>query len=121
MPTSAPQQLKRAFIKLIIALALSYTVSIVVNQDSSDTQVLTAFRRVVKRAHPDKGGSTEKVQQLNAAKDAWENSKRQGKALPISFQRPSHRILRKTWGPGLGIVGWPVADVCRDSVCRPAG
>ena len=60
MPASAPQVAKRAFIKLIIALAATYTVAVVLNQGSSDSEILSAFRRLVKRVHPDKpGGSTE--------------------------------------------------------------
>ena len=79
MPASAPQLAKRAFIKLILALAASYTVAVVLNQDSCDSQVLSAFRRLVKRVHPDKpGGSTEHVQQLHAAKDAWQEASRKG-------------------------------------------
>ena len=54
--------------------------TVALNRDSTDSQVLTAFRKVVKRVHPDKGGCTEHVQQLHAAKDAWQGAARQSKA-----------------------------------------
>ena len=80
MVLSGPQVAKRAFIKLILALAASYTVSVLLTRESTDSQVVSAFRRLVKRAHPDKGGRTEDVQRLNSAKEEWEKASR-AKAL----------------------------------------
>ena len=79
MPTSGPQQARRAFIKLILVLAVSYTLEVGLHQSSLDSQVTAAFRKIVKRVHPDKGGSTEHVQQLHAAKDAWDQARRHSK------------------------------------------
>ena len=53
MPTSGPQQARRAFIKLILVLAVSYTLEVGLHQSSLDSQVTAAFRKIVKRVHPD--------------------------------------------------------------------
>ena len=76
MPASLLQQAKRAFVALIRALALQYGVGVVVTRDSPDNLVTTAYRKVAARVHPDKGGSTEDVQRLNAARDAWHHAKK---------------------------------------------
>ena len=42
MVLSGPQVAKRAFIKLILALAASYTVSVLLTRESTDSQVVSA-------------------------------------------------------------------------------
>mgnify|MGYP003319122699 CR=1 FL=1 len=58
--------------KVLLALACAYGLSVSVHRDSCDVEVTAAWKRVVKRAHPDKGGSTEDAQRLQAAKEAWD-------------------------------------------------
>ena len=59
MPASAVLVAKRAFVKLLVRLAHAYTVVISINRDASDLKVLAAFREVVIKVHPDKGGAEE--------------------------------------------------------------
>ena len=37
-----------------------------VNRDTEDQELLGAYRQVVKKAHPDKGGDKDKFQKLQA-------------------------------------------------------
>ena len=76
MGLSVVQAAKRAFVKVILALALQYELALKVNRDSEDNEVLAAYRRLSKKVHPDKGGRTEDQQKLQAAKDAWEGAKK---------------------------------------------
>ena len=76
MGLSVVQAAKRAFVKVILALALQYELALKVNRDSEDSEVLAAYRRLSKKVHPDKGGRTEDQQKLQAAKDAWEDAKK---------------------------------------------
>ena len=84
MVVSAAQQAKRAFVKVILFLVASYCIQVAVSRESTDGEVLRGFRRLVKLVHPDKGGRTEDVQQLHAAKEAWEKAHGQSKALNLA-------------------------------------
>jgi hypothetical protein len=44
-------------VKLLVRLDHAYTVVIYINRDASDLKVLAAFRKVVIKVHPDKGGA----------------------------------------------------------------
>ena len=79
MPASGPQQARRALVKVLLTLAAFYSVRVTVNRDSSDQEVLKAFKRVSLRAHPDKGGLLEHAQALNSAKDTWEEERKQSR------------------------------------------
>ena len=72
MPVSALQVAKRAFVSVLLSVASTYSVKVKVNRDTKDKDLLGAYRQVVKKAHPDKGGDTAKFQRLQAAKEAWE-------------------------------------------------
>ena len=71
MPSSALCRAKRAFVSVLLSVASMYGVSALVNRESEDKDVLRAYRQVIKKAHPDHGGDTEKFQRLQAAKEAW--------------------------------------------------
>ena len=73
MAASPLQLAKRALVTLLLALAKSYGVPLGINRDSTDKVVLDSFRKVVRKVHPDKGGSNADVQKLNAARELWEN------------------------------------------------
>jgi hypothetical protein len=68
---------KRALVSLLLALSRVYRLELNVSRDSPDTDVEKAFKKTVRRAHPDKGGSLEEAQQLNAARDKWVAAKAQ--------------------------------------------
>ena len=60
MPGCSPLTLaKRAFVKVLLALAAAYRVTVRVTRDSADSAILTAYKKVALKAHPDKGGRTD--------------------------------------------------------------
>ena len=71
MPVSPLQAAKRALVTLLLALAAAYNVAISINRDSEDEAVKKAFRRVILKAHPDKGGAASDFRDLNNAREAW--------------------------------------------------
>ena len=73
---SVVEQAKRALVAALKSLARTYGVRVDLTQDSSDAAVSSAYRRVFRRAHPDKGGSAEHAQRLSGAKGAWEAAQR---------------------------------------------
>ena len=51
------QEAKRAFVTVLLALAAVYGLVLNITRDSADTELVTAFKRVARKAHPDKGGT----------------------------------------------------------------
>ena len=78
MPVSAAQKATRAFVKVLTALARSYGVSVTVTRDSTDACLLRAYRRLLLKVHPDKGGTVEDQQRLQSAKEEWHSAKSSG-------------------------------------------
>ena len=76
---SSSRAAKRAFVTVILALAAVYGLVAAITRESDDVAVHAAYRRVVKRAHPDKGGSAESAQKLQAAREAWLNAQKENK------------------------------------------
>ena len=71
MGCSAKDVAKRAFVALLLALAVVHSLAVKVNRESDDKDVLAAYRRVVLKVHPDnKGGKKKDFQKLQAAKEA---------------------------------------------------
>lgn len=70
---------KRTLVTLLKSLAALYCVAVLLTRESSDIDVRAAYKRVARKAHPDKGGASEHQKALNAARDAWENALRAGK------------------------------------------
>ena len=68
MVLPAVQRAKRALVLVLQALAVAYGLSLHVSREASDEQVATAFRKTVRRVHPDKGGSLDDSQRLHAAR-----------------------------------------------------
>ncbi len=73
MPVSPVQAAKRAFVCILLRLARQYKVTVAINRDAADKDVLAAYKRVILKAHPDKGGSKERFQELSKARDEWED------------------------------------------------
>jgi len=72
MASSALQLAKRALVRVLLALAHVYNIAgVSLKRDSADALLESAFRKVVKRVHPDKGGKTAHAQELQAARDKW--------------------------------------------------
>ena len=74
---SAAAALKRALVKLLLALAQQFSIPLSVTRDAPDAQVKKAFRKVIVRIHPDKpGGSAEHRKTLNDAWAKWQGAQR---------------------------------------------
>ena len=73
MPASAVLLAKRAFVKLLVRLAHAYTIIMSINRDASDPKVLAAFRKVVIKVHPDKGGGVAENSPAKSSNLANEN------------------------------------------------
>eukprot|EP00438_Fugacium_kawagutii_P013006 Skav209217 [mRNA] locus=scaffold603:13551:14422:+ [translate_table: standard] len=73
MVVSAVQAAKRALVTLLLTLAKLYAVSLTITRDADNDLVEAAFRKVVKRTHPDKGGKLEDQQRLQAARAKWQS------------------------------------------------
>ena len=87
MASSTLTAAKRAFVKVLLWLAVQYSVSLKINRDSPDPDLVSAYRRVALRAHPDKGGNKKDFQKLQGAKQDWEDAK---KGSNPSGGRPPH-------------------------------
>ena len=60
----------RAFVSVLLALARAYSIAGVdANRDASTPQLQKAYRKVLLKVHPDKGGSKKDVQRLQTAKE----------------------------------------------------
>ena len=73
--TSSTQLAKRASVKVLLALASAYCFSLSVTRDSSDAVIRGAYKRVLLKVHPDKGGSNDDMRRLSHARDEWENAR----------------------------------------------
>ena len=76
----------RAFVALLLALSRRYELVLEVNRDSSPELLVKAYKKVLLKAHPDKGGSKEATQKLLNAKADWESAR---KASTGEAGRPS--------------------------------
>jgi len=76
MPSSLLTLAKRAFIRVLLAFAAQYAVGVTVNRDSTDAEIVKAYRRVVRKVHPDKGGRDEDAKKLLAAKEEGDDAKK---------------------------------------------
>jgi len=95
------QQAKRALVKVLLRVAALYRCAVELNRDSPDEVVLTAFKKVVRKAHPDKGGQVKHAQALNVAKEAWDKarSKGQNAQKKNADQKPKDSKGSKAKGP----------------------
>ena len=69
---------KRTLVTLLLRLAAAYQVVVSINRDSPDVKVTQAFRKVVLKVHPDKGGSLADAQKLQEAREAWDKARKNG-------------------------------------------
>ena len=91
--TSLVNLAKRALVTLLIAFARQCQVpGVGVNRESPDTVVMGAFKKVARRVHPDKGGSTADSAKLNSARDKWEEAS----AATTALLRPTARTRQTT-------------------------
>lgn len=79
MAAGPVQIAKRALVSLLLALAQEYGVCLTLKREDSDALINAAYRKVVKRVHPDKGGRVADAQKLQAARERWMNAKQPAK------------------------------------------
>ncbi len=76
MPASQVQLAKRELVKLLLVLAVAYRVGATLNRDSRDQQIMSVYRRIILRVHPDKGGKKEDAQALQEKKEPWDTARK---------------------------------------------
>ena len=76
MTTSPALQARRTLVQLLLKLGVVYGVVLNLHRDSVDLDVSKAFKKVLLKAHPDKGGSEQHTKDLTTAKDRWEKAKK---------------------------------------------
>ena len=68
----------RAFVSVLLALARAYSIAGVdVNRDASTPDLQKAYRKVLLKVHPDKGGSKKDAQRLQTAREEWDRARKQ--------------------------------------------
>ena len=75
MPVSKVAAATRAFVAVLLALARSYEVALTVNRDSRPDELLKAYRKLLLKTHPDKGGRKCDQQRLQQAKEHFERTR----------------------------------------------
>ena len=82
---------KRALVTLVKVSANVHAVALGIARESSDGDVLRAYRKLSKKCHPDTGGKRGQKQALNAAFDTWEGAQRSAKHKPTQKARDTER------------------------------
>ena len=118
MPMSVYQRAKRGFVQVLLKLASAYGLVASVNRDSEEDAIQAAYRRVVRHAHPDKGGTLADAQRLQVAKDEWDAARksnqprgrprRQGPESPAAAPQASDGLFAPGGGVLANIVPVPV-------------
>jgi len=101
MAASAAQLAKRALVTVLLSLAAVYKLVIAVKRDSTDAEVVKAFRRVAIKAHPDKGGCTADFARLSNARDKWDAAKKECKKNNGKGGRPQREEPQPETANGL--------------------
>ena len=103
MPVSTLKAATRALVSVLLVLSRSYFLTLVLNRDSSPEQLLKAYRKVLLKVHPDKGGTKEEAQRLQVVKENWDKARKAstGKAVRRRFRRRLRplRCLRRRRPP----------------------
>ena len=108
MVVTQAQIARRALVKVLLSLASVYAVILSVTRESNDADVLTGYRKLIRKVHPDKGGKKEDCQRLQSAKDAWDAAK-QG-AKQAGRPRSDDRARDNHTGAQAQDAGMDVAD-----------
>ena len=70
---SAVDRAKRALVTLLRLLATAYGFVADVTRESSDLEIKSAYRKLSRKVHPDKGGLVADQTRLNCAYEGWQN------------------------------------------------
>ena len=85
MPASRLGLVTRAFVSVLLLLARNHELVLSVTRDSSPAELLKAYKRLLLKVHPDKGGRKADAQKLNTAKENWDKAR---KTCPQQAGRP---------------------------------
>ena len=92
---SAMDKAKRVLVTLLRSLAGIYGVVVGLTRESTEVEVKAAYKKVSRRAHPDRGGTPEHQTALNAARDVWEEALRgkKGHGGERALKRPAGKTV----------------------------
>ena len=76
MAVSALASATRAFASVLLTLARAYGLQAGANRESKPEDLLRAYRRLLLKTHPDKGGKKADLQKLQAAKEKWDKARK---------------------------------------------
>ena len=95
MPVSVIQAAKRFLVNLLLVFARHYQVTLTISRESEDKDVVRAFKKMILKAHPDKGGREGDAQKLNTAREAWDNAKKipKPRSQPATTPSPDDLII----------------------------
>ena len=87
----------RAFVKVLLALARTYELALQVNRESSAEQLVKAYKKVLLKAHPDKGGRKEDVQKMQEVKGVMRSQKAQAvaKKYAARFRKTCKQVVER--------------------------
>ena len=88
MAMSELQRAKRALVAVMLSLGRAYGFILGVNRESADKDLTSAYRRLAKKVHPDKGDKAAEAKKLNPARDVWEEAKKKSQGSGGHNQAP---------------------------------
>ena len=83
MPGRVVQKAKRAFVTVLLYLCQQYGLRAGFTRESTDETLMSVFRRVAKKAHPDKGGHHKDFTKLQACRQKWQDAKAKASAARV--------------------------------------
>ena len=97
MPAGPVEISKRAFVSELRSVGEAVGLNVTCKRESSDKAVLDVYRRLAKVVHPDKAtGNLVYQQQLNDAKQRWEDARRAARDSKCSCSTSSTECVRAT-------------------------
>ena len=99
MARGAGQVAQRAFVTVLLALAAAYGVSVTVTRESPDAALLRAYRRLLLRVHPDKGGTGDDQRTLQGARETWEKARHNAAGRPKAKSAPKRAARARPTAP----------------------
>ena len=66
--------------RVLVSLATVYNIGLRISRESSDKDLAAAYKKIVLKAHPDKGGSEEHFKELQGAKENWDKARANAQA-----------------------------------------
>ena len=87
------QAAKRALVTVLLLLAQQYGIDLKLRREDPDQLLEAAYRKVVKRVHPDKGGRVADAQKLQAAREEWTRARAKGNVKAGGVHRSHGKSL----------------------------